>query len=75
MAAKGKIEVDIGKCKGCEFCIAACKFGTLCLSGPEKTNTYGYRYLVACNPDTCTACGFCAQMCPDSAIEVFRFLK
>jgi 2-oxoglutarate ferredoxin oxidoreductase subunit delta len=75
MAAKGKINIDIDKCKGCEICITACKFGTISMSAPEKTNTYGYRYLTASNPDTCTACGFCAQMCPDSAITVFRSLK
>lgn len=70
--AKGRIEIDKDKCKGCELCIAACRQGVIALSHADKVNAYGYNYLVAVNPDKCTGCVLCAQMCPDSAIEVYR---
>ncbi|MFH0921708.1 MAG: ferredoxin family protein [Fibrobacterota bacterium] len=70
--AKGKIEIDINYCKGCELCITACKFDVIELSDADKVNPYGYRYLVAAKPGNCTGCGFCGQMCPDSAITVWR---
>ena len=73
--AKGRIEVDNDKCKGCELCLTACKLGVIALSGPEKVNAFGYNYLVAVAPDQCTGCALCAQMCPDSAIEVYREMK
>ena len=70
--AKGKIEIDIHNCKGCEVCITACKFGVIRLSEADKVNQYGYRYLMAKHPEKCTGCGFCGLMCPDSAITVWR---
>ena len=73
--AKGRIEVDKDKCKGCELCLTACKFSVIALSEPEKVNAFGYNYLTAVAPDKCTGCALCAQMCPDSAIEVYRETK
>jgi len=73
--AKGRIEVDQDKCKGCELCLTACRFGVIALSGSDKVNAYGYSYLLAVHPDKCTGCALCAMMCPDSAIEVYREAK
>ena len=70
--AKGRIEIDRDKCKGCEFCITACKFGVIALSPQEKTNGQGYRYLETVKPDNCTGCTLCAVMCPDAVITVWR---
>ena len=70
--AKGKIEIDIQKCKGCGICIAACKHGVIALSHPKTTNQFGYRFLVTVKADQCTGCALCGFMCPDSAIEVYR---
>ena len=73
--AKGHIEIDIDKCKGCELCLTACKFDVIRLSDSDKANAYGYPYLVAATPDNCTGCAACGQMCPDSAITVYREVK
>ena len=70
--AKGRIDIDVHMCKGCEFCVTACRFNVIALSDPGTVNKFGYRYLMARNPDSCTGCGLCGQMCPDSAITVWR---
>ena len=69
---KGRIEIDIDKCKGCEICIGTCRFNVITLSETGKVNAFGFSYLVAVKPDLCNGCALCGQMCPDSAIEVFR---
>ncbi len=66
---KGKIEIDIQKCKGCELCTVVCKEDALHLS--NEINNKGYRYLVAIN-DNCTGCANCALVCPDGVIKVYR---
>ncbi len=66
---KGKVEIDIQKCKGCELCTAACKEGVLSLSG--TINQKGYRYVIA-NNELCTGCVNCALVCPDAVITVYR---
>ena len=73
--AKGKIEIDVDKCKGCELCITACKYGVIALSSPGKTNVQGRRHLVAVQPDQCIGCAMCALMCPDSVLTVWRESK
>lgn len=66
---KGKVEVNIQRCKGCELCTAACKEGALSLS--DTINLKGYRYIVA-NNDLCTGCVNCALVCPDAVLTVYR---
>lgn len=66
---KGKVEIDIQRCKGCELCTAACKEQALHLS--DTLNIKGYRYAVA-NNDLCTGCINCALVCPDAVITVYR---
>lgn len=66
---KGRVEVNIQRCKGCELCTAACKEGALSLS--DTINIKGYRYAVA-NNDLCNGCVNCALVCPDAVITVFR---
>lgn len=68
-AVKGRVEIDIQKCKGCELCTAACKEGALKLS--ETINIKGYRYIIS-NNDACTGCVNCALVCPDAVITVYR---
>jgi 2-oxoglutarate ferredoxin oxidoreductase subunit delta len=70
--AKGKIEIDVDKCKGCGLCITACKYDVITLSAAEDTNVQGYRHLEAVHPGQCVGCGMCALMCPDSALTVWR---
>src|SRR5512143_4032453 len=66
---KGKIEIDIQKCKGYELCTVVCKEDALHLY--KDINNKGYRYLVAIN-DLCTGCANCALVCPDGVIKVYR---
>jgi 2-oxoglutarate ferredoxin oxidoreductase subunit delta len=66
---KGKVEIDIQKCKGCELCTTACKEQALSLS--ETINIKGYHYIIA-NNDACTGCVNCALVCPDAVITVYR---
>lgn len=66
---KGKVEIDIQQCKGCELCTTACKEHALSLSG--SINNKGYRYIIA-NNDLCTGCVNCALVCPDAVITVYR---
>lgn len=66
---KGKVEINVQRCKGCELCTAACKEGALSLS--DTINIKGYRYAVA-NNDLCTGCVNCALVCPDAVITVYR---
>lgn len=66
---KGRVEIDIQRCKGCELCTAACKEHALTLS--ETINIKGYRYILA-NNDLCNGCVNCALVCPDAVITVYR---
>jgi len=66
---KGKVEIEIQKCKGCELCISACKEKVLSLS--DSINIKGYRYIIT-NNDSCTGCVNCALVCPDAVITVYR---
>ena len=66
---KGRVEIDIQKCKGCELCTVVCKENTLTLS--KEINNKGYRYIVSVNDD-CTGCINCALVCPDAVIKVYR---
>lgn len=66
---KGKVIIDIQKCKGCELCKTACKENALVLS--DTINIKGYRYVIA-NNDLCSGCVNCALVCPDAVITVYR---
>jgi 2-oxoglutarate ferredoxin oxidoreductase subunit delta len=68
-SVKGKVEIDIQRCKGCELCTDACKEKALTLS--DSINIKGYRYAIA-NNDLCTGCVNCALVCPDAVITVYR---
>lgn len=66
---KGKVEINIQRCKGCELCSVECKEHALIIG--DAINIKGYRYVVA-NNDLCTGCMNCALVCPDAVITVFR---
>lgn len=67
---RGTVVIDTEACKGCELCIEACKPDVLRMTVEER-NDRGY-----CFPqllEGCTACGACAQICPDFCFEVWKF--
>jgi 2-oxoglutarate ferredoxin oxidoreductase subunit delta len=66
---KGKIVIDIERCKGCEVCIPACPNSVIALA--SKVNSKGYHYASIVN-DNCIGCANCAIVCPDGAITVYK---
>lgn len=71
MMAKGKIYVDIDRCKGCGLCIAACPLDLLELA-TDVVNKKGYQPMQIHTPEKCIGCANCALMCPDVVITVER---
>ncbi|MDR1881248.1 MAG: ferredoxin family protein [Prevotella sp.] len=67
--AKGSIEIDVERCKGCAVCVGACPNKVIALS--KKVNSKGYNYLEMVN-DNCIGCANCGIVCPDGVITVYR---
>jgi 2-oxoglutarate ferredoxin oxidoreductase subunit delta len=53
--------------------VKACPESILVLS--EMFNEQGHHYAVCVKPEHCTACMSCAIICPDTAIEIWRYAK
>ncbi len=69
--AKGRIEIDIERCKGCELCRSACPPNVIEVS--KKLNSKGYwPVYLAENDKSCTGCALCAVICPEGCITVYR---
>jgi 2-oxoglutarate ferredoxin oxidoreductase subunit delta len=69
--AKGRIVIDVERCKGCELCMDACPPGVIDLA--DTLNSKGYRPVVLIDPmHDCTGCSLCATVCPDGCITVYR---
>lgn len=67
---KGRIVVDVERCKGCGVCVEACPCDVLGLA--DEVNGKGYHYAVMATADACTGCASCGIICPDSCIVVYR---
>ena len=67
------IKIDADLCKSCGLCLGACPRGLIVMEA-EAINAKGFHPAAASpeNADKCTGCAFCAIMCPDCAIEVYR---
>ena len=69
--AKGRIEIDVERCKGCELCRPACPQDVIELA--NDLNSKGYRAVKFVDPyHDCTGCTLCAVVCPDGCITVYR---
>jgi 2-oxoglutarate ferredoxin oxidoreductase subunit delta len=73
--AKGKIEIDRERCKGCLLCIEVCP--NMRIEVDKAMNKKGYspaRFKETAKEDEkgCTGCAQCATVCPEVAIEVYR---
>lgn len=67
----GRVSVIEERCKGCGYCIDACKLDSLELN-PDRRNSNGYSVAVFYEDRECTGCAMCADVCPDAALVVYR---
>ena len=76
-AQRGYIHILEDRCKGCDLCIPECPVDIIVKAGPEKVNWMGWLPVEVPGGEMkyCIACNLCAMICPDQAIEVFRFTK
>ncbi len=58
-------------CKGCGLCVDACPKGILRIS-PDRINVKGHHPAELTDQSACVACAFCATMCPDCVITVYK---
>ena len=71
--AKGRVVIDVERCKGCELCIDACPPEVLHFA--DNFNSKGYRPVMLLEHENkCTGCALCAVACPDGCITVYREL-
>jgi len=67
---KGRVEIRIDECKGCQFCIQECPQKVLKLS--PTFNRMGYHPSMYLG-EGCTGCGICFYACPEpGAIAVYK---
>ncbi|MBO5513658.1 MAG: 4Fe-4S dicluster domain-containing protein, partial [Mogibacterium sp.] len=52
------------------YCVISCP--KKCIEISDKVNSKGYLYAATVKPEDCIGCAMCAQICPESAIEVWR---
>ena len=72
--AKGEIVIDETLCKGCGYCVKFCSRGCIEIVG-DKFTPQGYLLPSFTHPENCNACCVCAWMCPDFAIEVYKYVE
>ena len=65
-----KITFREERCKGCGLCVMACPKRILEVS--SRVNRAGYPVAEIIDIKACTGCTFCAEMCPDTAIMVYK---
>jgi 2-oxoglutarate ferredoxin oxidoreductase subunit delta len=71
--AKGEIIILEDTCKGCALCVEYCPKGCIQIAKDKFTRS-GALLPEFINPGECSACGTCGNMCPDFAIEVYKFV-
>ena len=68
--AKFLVQFDGDVCKGCALCCEFCSENIIVMS--SHINNRGYSPATVERMDECIGCRFCALVCPDGAIEIFR---
>lgn len=71
---KGEIVISETLCKGCELCVAFCSRGAITMPEGKLTNR-GTVLAELTYPEKCNACGVCGWMCPDFAIDVYKYVE
>ncbi|NMB53454.1 MAG: 4Fe-4S binding protein [Leptolinea sp.] len=64
------IVVNKELCKSCGLCVTQCPKKILRISA--IANSKGYFVCEQTDASLCIACNFCAYVCPDAAITVFK---
>ncbi len=72
--AKGKVIIDVNRCKGCGLCINVCPTKILILTH-DRFNAKGYHPVMVTNSENCIGCGSCATICPDVVFTVYRHIQ
>ena len=72
--AKGKVIIDVDRCKGCGLCTYACPSKILTLM-EDLFNAKGYHPVQVSDPEQCMGCGVCATICPDVVFTVYRYIS
>lgn len=69
--ARGTVQIDSRRCKGCGLCIAVCPQQVLAFS--SELNAHGYHPVMLVEESAaCTGCALCAVVCPDVVFAVYR---
>lgn len=70
--AKGRIQINEERCKGCTLCTVFCPQHVIQMA-TDRVNAKGYHPAVLVDPEqACTGCAMCAAACPDVCIVVYR---
>jgi 2-oxoglutarate ferredoxin oxidoreductase subunit delta len=72
--AKGEIVVNEQRCKGCGLCVEFCPQDCITITG-KKISPSGFVLPEVVKSEACTACCICGWMCPDYAIDVYKYTK
>ena len=71
-ADRGRIEIRVDECKGCELCVITCPVH--CLKISDALNIMGYNP-VHYSGQGCTGCGICFYVCPEpGALTVYTLV-
>ena len=65
------VRIDMEKCKECGYCINFCPRKTVLEKG-AGINKKGYYPATVVGMEDCIACGTCAKVCAEAAIEVIK---
>ncbi|MDP2940584.1 MAG: 4Fe-4S binding protein [Candidatus Omnitrophota bacterium] len=66
-----KLKINKNRCKGCLLCITYCPKGLLKKS--QSLNKLGIQPVIfVAGRDSCIGCSFCAIICPECCIEIFK---
>ncbi len=70
--AGGEIVIDEELCKGCGLCEIFCSRGCIEIK-TDRLSAKGVALPVLVEAEKCNACAVCGWMCPDFAIEVYKY--
>ena len=69
--ARGKPEIDIEACTGCNKCVDVCPQKILRVS--DKYNKHKKHFAECFDEGRCIACSECSGICPEYAIRIWSF--